>query len=127
MRRPRAGENSIKIASDKDKGYGVNNKNSLTAGITITCCSGCLSIHCRECNEQQTFALKEIESLLTRLEAAEALYPSSQSMGSHYPIYQSAEFVGIVKTMCLWYNMTKHHRLKLAILGKHLARFVMIV
>lgn len=66
--------------------------------------------------------MKEVEELLTRLEAAEALYPSSQAMGAFHPIYKSAAFVGRIKTMCLWYNITQQARLKLTILGKILAR-----
>ncbi|XP_055378356.1 mitogen-activated protein kinase kinase kinase 4 isoform X2 [Condylostylus longicornis] len=85
-------------------------------------CSGCLSLYCNDCNLQQSKALKEVEELLTRLEAAEALYPSSQQMGNFHPAYKSEMFVGRVKAMCLWFNITRHHRLKLIILGKILAR-----
>lgn len=63
-------------------------------------------------------ALREVEELLTRLEAAESLYPSSQSMASHHPIYRCESFVGRVKAMCLWYNITKHQQLKLLMVGK---------
>lgn len=66
--------------------------------------------------------MREVEELLTRLEAAEALYPSSQAMGAFHPIYKSQSFVGRIKTMCLWYNITKQAKLKLTILGKILAR-----
>ncbi|KAI4498829.1 hypothetical protein M0802_006004 [Mischocyttarus mexicanus] len=81
-------------------------------------CSGCLSMYCRPCVRSQGEALRQVEGLLARLEAAEALYPSSQAFATHYPLYKSPEFTGRVKAMCLWYNMTKHHRLKLQILGK---------
>lgn len=83
-----------------------------------TLCSGCLSMYCRACVRAQGEALRQVEGLLARLEAAEALYPSSQAFAAHYPLYKSPEFTGRVKAMCLWYNMTKHHRLKLQILGK---------
>ncbi|KAI8130749.1 Mitogen-activated protein kinase kinase kinase 4 [Lucilia cuprina] len=53
------------------------------------------------CVDQQEIAMKEVEELLTRLEAAEALYPSSQAMGAFHPIYKSESFVGRIKTMCL--------------------------
>lgn len=66
--------------------------------------------------------MKEVEEFLTRLEAAEALYPSSQAMGAFHPIYKSDSFVNRVKAMCLWYNITKQSKLKLIILGKILAR-----
>jgi len=79
-------------------------------------------MYCRDCLDQQSLALKQIEVLLNRLEVAEALYPSSQAMGNFHPLYKSEHFVGRVKAMCLWYNMTRHHRLKLLILGKLLAR-----
>lgn len=69
-------------------------------------------------------ALREVEELLTRLEAAEALFPSSKILGIFHPIYKSPDFVGRVKAMCLWYNITRHHRLKLLIVGKLFARFV---
>lgn len=85
-------------------------------------CKGCFSMYCKDCNEQQSHALKEVEELLTRLETAEALYPSTQVMAAFYPVYKCEAFVGRVKAMCLWYNITRHLRLKLIILGKLLAR-----
>ena len=86
--------------------------------IDSTLCGGCLSMYCRDCIRAQSEALKQVENLLTRLEAAEALFPSSQAFSLQYPLYKSLEFSGRVKAMCLWYNMTKHHRLKLIILGR---------
>lgn len=89
------------------------------------CVSGCLqcfSMYCRDCREQQAKALRDVEELLTRLEAAEALYPSSKILGDFHPDYKSPEFVGRVKAMCLWYNITRHQLLKLAIVGKIFAR-----
>lgn len=79
-------------------------------------------MYCKDCLDSQTTALRQVESLLTRLEAAEDLFPSNKAMGSHFPIYNSTDFINRLKTMCLWYNMTRHHRLKLVILGKILAR-----
>ncbi|XP_050476898.1 mitogen-activated protein kinase kinase kinase 4 [Bombus huntii] len=86
--------------------------------IELGICPGCLSMYCRACARAQGEALQQVEGLLSRLEVAEALYPSSQAFAAHYPLYKSTEFIGRVKAMCLWYNMTKHHRLKLQILGK---------
>lgn len=86
--------------------------------IELGICPGCLSMYCRACARAQGEALQQVEGLLARLEAAEALYPSSQALAAHYPLYKSSEFTGRVKAMCLWYNMTKHHRLKLQILGR---------
>lgn len=83
-------------------------------------------MYCKDCQEQQTIALREVEELLTRLEAAEALYPSSQVLGNFHPVYKSSKFVGRVKAMCLWYNITRHHRLKLLIVGKIFARLVIL-
>lgn len=80
-------------------------------------------MYCKDCQEQQTLALREVEELLTRLEAAEALFPSSKILGNFHPIYKSSDFVGRVKAMCLWYNITRHHRLKLLIVGKLFARY----
>lgn len=85
-------------------------------------CLGCISMYCKDCLAAQNLALKQVESLLSRLEKAESLYQSTKAMGSHYPLYKSEAFVARVKAMCLWYNMTRHHRLKLLILGKLLAR-----
>ncbi|XP_067619394.1 mitogen-activated protein kinase kinase kinase 4 isoform X2 [Eurosta solidaginis] len=85
-------------------------------------CTGCMSLYCKDCMGQQEVAMKEVEELLTRLEAAEALYPSSQVMGVFHPIYKSENFVGRIKAMCLWYNITRQNRLKLSIFGKILAR-----
>lgn len=79
-------------------------------------------MYCKDCQEQQTIALREVEELLTRLETAEALYPSSQVLATFHPVYKSPEFVGRVKAMCLWYNITRHQRLKLLIVGKIFAR-----
>ncbi|XP_055924004.1 mitogen-activated protein kinase kinase kinase 4 isoform X2 [Eupeodes corollae] len=89
---------------------------------SLKCCHGCMSLYCRDCAEQQRTALKEVEELLTRLEAAEALYPSSQAMGSFHPNYKSESFVGKIKAMCLWYNITRQTRLKLMLLGKIFTR-----
>lgn len=79
-------------------------------------------MYCKDCLDAQTSALRQIESLLSRLEAAEDLFPSNKAMGAHFPRYNSQEFINRLKTMCLWYNITRHHRLKLVILGKVLAR-----
>lgn len=84
-------------------------------------CFGCLSMYCQNCLESQNQALKEIECLMKRLENAEGLFPSSQAFGATYPLYVSKDFEDRVKAMCLWYNMTKHQRLKLVILGRLLA------
>ncbi|KAJ9598147.1 hypothetical protein L9F63_026746, partial [Diploptera punctata] len=66
-------------------------------------CSGCLSMYCHSCLEIQNQALKEVEN---------------KSFGVQHPLYKCPQFVGRVKAMCLWYNMTKHHRLKMLIIGK---------
>lgn len=80
-------------------------------------CKDCISLYCKNCQQQQCIALREVEELLTRLEAAESLYPSSQVMGSCHPVYKCEAFVGRVKAMCLWYNITKYQRLKLTLVG----------
>lgn len=84
-------------------------------------CLGCLSMYCHSCMEAQNQALRDVEELMERLEIAESLFPSSRAFGELFPLYNSQEFVGRVKAMCLWYNMTKHQRLKLLILGRLLA------
>lgn len=107
---------SMLSVTSEDSGYGDK-----TDGLYQSC-PGCMSLYCKSCSEQQALALKEVEELLVRLETVEALYPSSQAMASLHPIYKSQKFIGTVKAMCLWYNITKQHRLKLMILGKILAR-----
>jgi mitogen-activated protein kinase kinase kinase 4 len=79
-------------------------------------------MYCKDCLDAQTSALRQVESLLSRLEAAENLFPSNKAMGMHFSTYKSTEFINRVKCMCLWYNMTRHHRLKLIILGRLLAK-----
>lgn len=81
-------------------------------------CTGCFSMVCHTCMEAQSEGLKEIEQLLSRLEAAQSLFPSSSAFGDAYPTYNDTEFIGRVKAMCLWYNMTKHQLLKIVILGR---------
>ncbi|CAH0558812.1 unnamed protein product [Brassicogethes aeneus] len=84
-------------------------------------CNGCLSYYCLWCMEAQNHALKQVEALMKRLEEAEYLFPSNKAFAELFPLYQSPGFVGRVKAISLWYNMTKHQRLKLGILGKLLS------
>lgn len=109
-------------ASETDSGISTQDSNTSNGQFLQSVCLGCLSMYCRQCLDQQSRALKQIEVLLTKLEAAESLYPSTKAFGQHYPLYKSSSFIGRVKAMCLWYNITRHHRLKLLILGKLLAR-----
>uniref|UniRef100_A0A1A9ZL65 Mitogen-activated protein kinase kinase kinase 4 n=1 Tax=Glossina pallidipes TaxID=7398 RepID=A0A1A9ZL65_GLOPL len=102
-----------------DSGFSTDNVTGNQPGIF---CTGCLSLYCKDCLDQQELAMKEVEELLTRLDAAEALYPSTQTMGAFHSAYKSESFVGRIKTMCLWYNITQQARLKLTILGKILVR-----
>ncbi|KAL9693062.1 hypothetical protein quinque_012347 [Culex quinquefasciatus] len=114
---------TVSDLSMADSGFGSDATASTANGETNKpFCFGCLSMYCKDCLEIQTIALKQVEDLLLRLESKESLFPSSKAMGAAYPIYQSEAFVGRVKAMCLWYNMTKQHRLTLLILGKLLAR-----
>lgn len=101
-----------------------NNELTVDSGIDITTspCFGCLSMYCTTCLDAQTSALKQVEHLLVRLETAESLYPSSDSMGKDYPLYKNPEFVNRIKSMCLWLNLTKNHILKILILGKIIAK-----
>nr|XP_022910151.1 mitogen-activated protein kinase kinase kinase 4 [Onthophagus taurus] len=94
---------------------------SQDSGVESDDCSGCLSMFCTSCLEAQNDALREVEELMQRLEKVEGLFMSSKAFAEVYPLYKSPEFVGRVKAMCLWYNMMKHQRLKLAILGRMLA------
>ncbi|EEZ98383.1 mitogen-activated protein kinase kinase kinase 4 [Tribolium castaneum] len=81
-------------------------------------CSGCLSIYCGSCLEAQNEALKDVEELMQRLSAVEALFPSGHAFAELYPLYNSPEFIARVKAISLWYNMTRQQRLKLMILVK---------
>ncbi|TDG44641.1 hypothetical protein AWZ03_008962 [Drosophila navojoa] len=105
-----------------DSGIHSDANSNASSPLPSKLCQGCMSLYCKDCMERQELALREVEDLLTRLEAAEALYPSSQAMGALHPIYKSQSFVGRIKAMCLWYNITKQNKLKLSILGRILAR-----
>jgi hypothetical protein len=54
-------------------------------------------MYCHSCVDIQNQALKDVEKLLQRLEAAEALYSTSKAFAAHYPLYKSSQFVGRVK------------------------------
>ncbi|XP_017085065.2 mitogen-activated protein kinase kinase kinase 4 isoform X1 [Drosophila eugracilis] len=105
-----------------DSGIHSDSNSNASSPLPSKMCQGCMSLYCKDCMDHQELALREVEGMLTRLEAAEALYPSSQAMGALHPIYKSQSFVGRIKSMCLWYNITKQNKLKLSILGKILAR-----
>ncbi|XP_044019350.1 mitogen-activated protein kinase kinase kinase 4-like [Aphidius gifuensis] len=92
-----------------DSGYNDESKSS---------CTGCLSMYCYHCGKSQITALKQVESLLLRLEEAESLYPNSQAFSLDYELYKSKKFCDKIKAICLWYNITKYHRFKLHILGR---------
>lgn len=96
---------------------------SIDSGVGIEDCTGCFSYACLSCRDAQNSGLREVEELLSRLESAESLFPSSRAFAETYPLYDSKEFVGRVKAMCLWYNMTKHLTLKVSIMGKFLRFF----
>ncbi|XP_049820436.1 mitogen-activated protein kinase kinase kinase 4 isoform X2 [Aethina tumida] len=91
---------------------------TIDSGVSEDFCCGCLSMYCMSCFEAQNDALRQVEGLSRRLEEAENLFPSNKAFAELYPLYNSPEFVGRVKAISLWYNMTKHQRLKLAILNK---------
>ncbi|XP_015037191.2 mitogen-activated protein kinase kinase kinase 4 isoform X2 [Drosophila pseudoobscura] len=105
-----------------DSGIHSESNSNASSPLPSKLCQGCMSLYCKDCMEHQELALREVEAMLSRLEAAEALYPSSQAMGALHPIYKSQSFVGRIKSMCLWYNITKQNKLKLSILGMILAR-----
>ncbi|XP_015588331.1 mitogen-activated protein kinase kinase kinase 4 isoform X2 [Cephus cinctus] len=109
---------SLGSTLSNDSGIDGVTSTASSPNIELGVCPGCLSMFCRACIRSQSEALKQVEGLLGRLETAEGLYPSSQAFAANYPLYKSPEFTDRVKAMCLWYNMTKHHRLKLLILGK---------
>ncbi|KAF7988197.1 hypothetical protein HCN44_007691 [Aphidius gifuensis] len=111
------------ISISNDSGYG-GSSGGTTPMINEQSCPGCLSMYCNPCGRSQMTALRQVESLLVRLEAAEALYPNSQAFGLDYQLYKSQKFCDRVKTMCLWYNITRYHRLKLCILGRLLTTLV---
>ncbi|CAB3382788.1 Hypothetical predicted protein [Cloeon dipterum] len=93
-----------------------NQQDSVDSGTELDC--SCLSMFCSECSRNQNLAIEQVECLLSRLEQAVALYPSSRVMAAEYPLFKSIEFNNKLKAMCLWYNMTRLHRLKVSIIGK---------
>uniref|UniRef100_A0AAG5CX85 Mitogen-activated protein kinase kinase kinase 4 n=1 Tax=Anopheles atroparvus TaxID=41427 RepID=A0AAG5CX85_ANOAO len=105
-----------------DSGFGSSGATTAGVGDANRFCFGCLSMYCKDCLEVQSAAMKQVEDLLLRLESKECLFPSSKAMGLAFPVYQSETFVNRVKAMCLWYNMTRQHRMTLVILGKLLVR-----
>ncbi|KAG5310685.1 M3K4 kinase, partial [Acromyrmex insinuator] len=113
-----AQEGSLSCVSPGDIASDRSTNSGSSSNIELGVCPGCLSMYCRACARAQGEALQQVEALLARLEVAEALYPSSHVFAVNYPLYKSPEFTDRVKAMCLWYNMTKHHRFKLQILGR---------
>lgn len=92
----------------------------ITAENQIEECGGCTSMYCVSCVEAQNEALRQIDELSARLEKAEALFPSSKAFSELYPLYCSPEFYARVKTISLWVNMVRQHRIKLMLLGRFL-------
>lgn len=68
---------------------------------------GCLCLFCPTCMEYEVLALQEVAALLSRLEAAEALFPSSKTFGNLFPLYKSKEFIGRVKVFYHIYYITR--------------------
>lgn len=64
-------------------------------------CTSCVSLFCPSCMEHQNFALRDVDNLLQRLEAAEGLFPSSKSFAQQYPLYKSPQFIARVKVSVL--------------------------
>ncbi|XP_071455786.1 mitogen-activated protein kinase kinase kinase 4 [Hetaerina americana] len=121
-------ETSSKKDHGDRKGKELNADNAQTNGESpsdeyVDDCPGCYSMYCKVCMANQNCALGEVESILHRLGHAESLYPSSKAFAMDYPLYRSQEFIMRIKAMCLWYNMTRHHLLKIIILGKLLLQF----
>ncbi|XP_059490886.1 mitogen-activated protein kinase kinase kinase 4 isoform X2 [Neocloeon triangulifer] len=94
-------------------------KDSVDSGTELVAAEcNCLSMFCNVCCRNQNLAIEQVENLLSRLEEAVALYPSSRVMAAEYPLYKSKEFTNKLKALCLWYNMIRLHRLKVSIIGK---------
>ncbi|XP_063218339.1 mitogen-activated protein kinase kinase kinase 4 isoform X2 [Bacillus rossius redtenbacheri] len=106
-------------SGSSDSGVGTDDPGD-HAGERADACEGCLSIFCCSCVETQNLALREVELLLRRLDEAEQLYSSSKAFGLHYPLYVSPEFTSRLKAMCIWFNMMRHQRLRLKIIGRML-------
>uniref|UniRef100_A0A182PA43 Mitogen-activated protein kinase kinase kinase 4 n=1 Tax=Anopheles epiroticus TaxID=199890 RepID=A0A182PA43_9DIPT len=122
QRKPSVVRRATSVASTGTTDSGIETGTTTGSADGGRFCFGCLSMYCKDCLEVQTAAMKQVEELLLRLESKECLFPSSRAMGSAFPVYQSEAFVNRVKAMCLWYNMTRQHRMTLLILGKLLAR-----
>ncbi|XP_011688752.1 PREDICTED: mitogen-activated protein kinase kinase kinase 4 [Wasmannia auropunctata] len=113
-----AQEGGSSCISPGDNPCDRSTNSGLSPNVELGVCPGCLSMYCRACARAQGEALQQVEALLARLEVVEALYPSSHAFAVYHPLYKSPEFTDRVKAMCLWYNLTKHHRFKLQILGR---------
>ncbi|KAG8232699.1 hypothetical protein J437_LFUL014717, partial [Ladona fulva] len=115
---------NIREADEKTVSEGKNEIHDHTEeGVEYEDCPGCYSMYCKVCLANQNAALAEVESFLQRLGHAESLYPSSKAFSLDYPLYLSQEFIMRIKAMCLWYNMTRNHLLKIIILGKLLLQY----
>jgi hypothetical protein len=69
-------------------------------------------MYCNSCVDIQNQALKDVEKLLQRLEAAEALYPSSKAFAAQHPLYKCSQFVGRVKVSIYQSKVVKSYTLQ---------------
>lgn len=97
--------------------FSVSQKLSTT---NSTCQLSCLSIWCTSCRDHQDRALRQVSSLIQRIDEAESLFPSTHKMMTLYPAWGGGEFTTRCRTLYLWYNTTLHLRQTIALLGNRL-------
>uniref|UniRef100_A0A0A9W7V4 Mitogen-activated protein kinase kinase kinase 4 n=3 Tax=Lygus hesperus TaxID=30085 RepID=A0A0A9W7V4_LYGHE len=113
--------------SSDDSSMTYSNQSS-DSGINLTCtsdqpCSGCYWFFCPFCLESANKAIDQIKSLTDKLDEVEELFPSTKAFGNQFAVYKSNEFVGKLNAMFIWYNIMRHLRLKILILGKQLVAY----
>ena len=72
----------------------------------------------REMVDQQQEAVKQVHTLLQKLDRCEQLFPTSSAFAQEYPLYQEPYFVRRLEALYLWLNITQDLCEKLKLLGK---------
>lgn len=68
--------------------------------------------------EQQEEAVKQVQSILERLDRCEQMFPTSHAFAQEYPTYKEPSFVRRIEALYLWLNTTKDLCHKLNVLGQ---------
>lgn len=84
-------------------------------------CTGCLSIWCQPCHDQESQALDKVCGLLDRVEQVRSLFPSSRKLCQFFPSWKEDEFNMRHEALCLWFNVTIQLRFIISLLGRRLS------